>query len=154
MLGQGEISSPAAIRARGAHIVCQCKNMQSLDPSREAGLIFGMIVRMAYEMGYHRDPNSNGSFTEFEGEMRRRVWAFCKQVDLMVSFQLELPSNICLENCDARSPRNLANSDFDVDTWVLFPPRSENETTGLLWFIVKERQMVSFSNEGEAPATR
>lgn len=62
----------------------------------------------------------------------------------MVSFQLGLPSNICLEKCDTKSPRNLADSDLDVDTKVLPPSRSEDEATGLLWFIVKDRQMVSF----------
>jgi hypothetical protein len=122
----------------------QCKNMQSLDPSREAGAIFGMVVRMAHEMGYHRDPDSLGSFSPFEGEMRRRFWALCKQVDLMVSFQLGLPSNICLENCDTKSPRNLTDSDFDIDTEVLPPSRSEDEPIELLWFIVKDRQMASF----------
>jgi hypothetical protein len=122
----------------------QCKNMRSLDPSREAGAIFGMVVRMAHEMGYHRDPDLLGSFSPFEGEMRRRFWALCKQVDLMVSFQLGLPSNICLENCDTKSPRNLTDLDFDVDTKVLPPSRPEDEAIGLLWFIVKDRQMDSF----------
>lgn len=76
--------------------------------------------------------------------MRRRFWALCKQVDLMVSFQLGLPSNICLENCDTKSPRNMADSDFDVDIDALPPSRSENDAIGLLWFIVKDRQMDSF----------
>jgi hypothetical protein len=59
----------------------QCKKMQSLDPSREAWAVFGMVVQWAHEMGYHRDPDSLGSFSPFEGEMRRRFWALCKQVD-------------------------------------------------------------------------
>ncbi|KIX02717.1 uncharacterized protein Z518_08659 [Rhinocladiella mackenziei CBS 650.93] len=122
-----------------------CKNFQSLDPSREAGAILGMVVRMAYEMGYHRDPDSFGSFTIFEGEMRRRCWAACKQMDLMISFQLGLPSNICLEDCDTKSPRNLSDVDFSAETEVLPASRSENEATRLLWFIVKDRQMTSFS---------
>ncbi|KAH8807603.1 fungal-specific transcription factor domain-containing protein [Xylogone sp. PMI_703] len=121
------------------------ENLQSLEPSREAGVIFGMTIRMAYEMGYHRDPDSFGSFTVFEGEMRRRLWAVCKQMDLMTSFQLGLPSNICLENCDTKSPRNLLDTDFDVDTKVLPPSRPETEATRLLWFIVKDRQTGSFS---------
>ncbi len=77
--------------------------------------------------------------------MRRRFWAVCKQFDLMISFQLGLPSNITLETCDTKSPRNLLDSDFDVDTQVLPPSRSENEATRLLWFIVKDKKMVSFS---------
>jgi hypothetical protein len=126
-------------------LYAHCKNITNLDPSREAGAILGMVVRMAYEMGYHRDPDLFGSFTVFEGEMRRRFWASCKQLDLMISFMLGLPSNICLEDCDTKSPRNLLDSDFDADTQVLPASRSENEATRLLWFIVKERQMIGFS---------
>ncbi|KAJ6015049.1 hypothetical protein N7540_009640 [Penicillium herquei] len=144
-LVKGEFHRPQPLVLEALAIYAQCKNMQSLDPSREAGTILAMTVRTAYEMGYHRDPEFLGLFTVFEGEMRRRLWALLKQADLMVSFQLGLPSNICLENCDTKSPRNLSDADFDVDTETLPPPRSENEYTGLLWFIFKDRQMVSFS---------
>jgi hypothetical protein len=62
-----------------------------------------------------------------------------------MSFMLGLPSNIRLENCDTKAPRNLLDSDFDVDTKVLPEARSEHEATRLLWFIVKVRQMPNFS---------
>lgn len=158
-LVKGEYHRPQRFVLEALTLYAHCINMQSLDPSREVGAIFGMIVRMAYEMGYHRDPDSLGSgsgsgpgsgpgstsnMTVFEGEMRRRFWALCIQIDLMVSFQLGLPSNICPENCDTRSPGNLLDSDFDENTQVLPPSRSETEAIGLLWFIVKDRQMVSF----------
>jgi hypothetical protein len=76
--------------------------------------------------------------------MRRRFWSACRQSDLMISFQLGLPSNICLENCDTQPPRNLLDSDFDSDTQSLPRSRSENEATRLLWFIVKDRLMTTF----------
>lgn len=141
----GEYHKPQQFAIEALALYGHCKSLWSLDSSREVGAILGMVVRKAYEMGYHRDPDSFGSFTPFEGEMRRRLWASCKQMDLMISFQLGLPSNICIENCDTRSPRNLLDSDFDTDTKVLPPSRPENEGSRLLWFIVKERQMVSFS---------
>jgi hypothetical protein len=141
----GKYHRPQPYTLEALTMYAHCKNQQSLDPSRGSGMIFGMVVRKAYEMGYHRDPDSFGIFSTFEGEMRRRFWAVCKQFDLMISFQLGLPSNITLETCDTKSPRNLLDSDFDVDTQVLPPSRSENEATRLLWFIVKDKQMVSFS---------
>ncbi|KAK9233868.1 hypothetical protein V1525DRAFT_453001 [Lipomyces kononenkoae] len=143
VIGEYHRSQQLAVEALA--IYGQCKNMRTLDPSREAGAILGMVVRMAYEMGYHRDPDCFEYLTVFEGEMRRRFWAACKQMDMMISFQLGLPSNICLENCDTKSPRNLLDSDFDIGTKVLPVSRSENEATRLLWFIVKDRQMISFS---------
>ncbi|KIW07540.1 hypothetical protein, variant 2 [Verruconis gallopava] len=122
-----------------------CVSMKTLDPSREAGAMMSMAVRIAYEMGYHRDPDFFGSFSVFEGEMRRRFWAGFKQIDMMLAFQLGLPCNIRLENCDTRSPRNLLDSDFGPDSTELPPSRPESEATGLLWFIVKDRLVPSFS---------
>jgi hypothetical protein len=104
-----------------------------------------MVVRMAYEMGYHQDPDSFGSLSVFASEMRRRFWAACKHMNVMISFQLGLPSNICLESCDTKSPRNLLDSDFDVSTQVLPESRPQNEATKLLWFIVKDKQITGFS---------
>lgn len=141
----GEYHRPQPFVLEALAMYGQSKNMRSLDPSREAGAIFSMIVRMAYEMGYHRDPDKLGNLTPFEGEMRRRFWALIKQADLMISFQLGLPSSICFENCDTKSPRNLTDSDFDEDTKVLPESRTEEEPVNLLWFIVKNRQMDSFT---------
>lgn len=141
----GEYHRPQKYTLEALIMYAQCKNVRSLDPSREVGAILSIAVRIGYQMGYHRDAVCFGTFTAFEGEMRRRSWAVLKQMDLMISFQLGLPSNICLEDCDTKSPSNLLDSDFDADTQVLPESRSENDGTKLLWFIVKERQMTSFS---------
>lgn len=141
----GEYHRPQQLGLEALGMYANSKNLRTLDPCREAGAMLGMVVKMAYEMGYHRDPDSFGSFTVFEGEMRRRLWASCVQMDLMMSFMLGLPSNIRLENTDTKAPRNLLDSDFDVDTQVLPESRSENEATRLLWFVVKVRQMPGFS---------
>ncbi|KAE8150452.1 hypothetical protein BDV25DRAFT_154466 [Aspergillus avenaceus] len=140
----GEYYKPQKLAVEALTIYAQCKNLGSLEPSREAGAILGIVVRMSYEMGYHRDPDSLGALSVFEGEMRRRFWSSCKQMDVMVSFQLCLPSNISLENCDTKSPRNLLDSDFDVDTTVLPDSRPGSDATRLYWFIVKDRQIAIF----------
>ncbi|KAK5062934.1 hypothetical protein LTR84_005010 [Exophiala bonariae] len=141
----GEYHRPQQLGLEALGMYANSKNLRTLDPCREAGAMLGMVVKMAYEMGYHRDPDSFGTFTVFEGEMRRRLWASCVQMDLMMSFMLGLPSNIRLENSDTKPPRNLLDSDFDVDTKVLPKSRSEHEPTRILWFIVKVRQMHNFS---------
>ncbi|KAH7311030.1 hypothetical protein BKA65DRAFT_441412 [Rhexocercosporidium sp. MPI-PUGE-AT-0058] len=141
----GKYYRPQKFSVQALALYAHCKNLQTLDPSREVGSILSMVVRLSFEMGYHRDPESVGNFTTFEGEMRRRFWASLKQMDLMTSFQLGLPSNINLEHCDTRSPKHLLDSDFNEDTANLPIPRSENAATKFLWFVVKERQVVSFS---------
>lgn len=110
-------------------LYAHCVNLKDLDTSHEAGAILSMGVRLAYEMGYHRDADTFGKFSVFEGEMRRRFWASCKQADMMTTFQLGLPSNIRLENCDTRSPRNILDSDFGPESTVLPPSRPESEST-------------------------
>lgn len=140
----GRYHRPQKLAPEALLMYAHCKNMKGLDPSREAQALLTMVVRMAYEMGYHRDPDSFLCFTAFEGEMRRRFWAVCKQMDLMISFQFGLPGSIRFENCDTRSPGNLLDSDFDAETQVLPASRSESEATGLLWFIVKDRLLPSF----------
>lgn len=144
VLGRYHRPQPFVIEALALY--GHCKNLSTLDPCREAGAILGLVLRLAYEMGYHRDPNSAGSFSVFEGEMRRRIWAVCKQYDSMISFQLGLPSYICLENTDTKPPRNLIDTDFDEDTQVLPKSRPETEATRMLWFIVKDRFLGNFSN--------
>lgn len=104
-----------------------------------------MPVRHTYQLGYHRDPDAFGKFTVFEGELRRRFWACCKQVYTIVSFQLGTPSNISLDDCDARSPLNLLDTDIDFDTQVLLCPLPDEEPTAILWFITKDRLMPVFS---------
>lgn len=140
----GEYHRPQKYAVEALATYAYGKVLRTLDPSREAGAMLGQVIRMAYEMGFHRDPDYFGNLSPFEGEMRRRFWAACKQMDVMISFQLGLPSSICVENCDTKSPRLILDSDFDVDTVVLPQPRSEEEPNKLLWFIVKERLMVSF----------
>ena len=141
----GEFNRPQEMTVEALAMYAQSKHIQTLDPSREAGVILSIAVRTAYHLGYHRDPDSHGRLSVFEGEMRRRCWAICRQMDLMTSFELGLPSNIRLENSDIKSPRNLWDSDFDEDTQELPPSRCENEATRQLWFIVKDKMMNSFS---------
>jgi hypothetical protein len=123
----------------------QCLYSQTLDPSGESALVWAMLIRQAYRSGYHRDSSQFPStFSVFEAEMRRRVWAMLRQFDLMSSFQLGLPNQIPRGSWDTQDPRNLLDADFDEHTTVLPPSRPETEPTQILYFIVKSRLMTSF----------
>ncbi|MBE7181406.1 MAG: fungal specific transcription factor domain-containing protein, partial [Terriglobus roseus] len=120
------------------------KFMSTLDPARDVGVIFAIVVRLAYRSGYHRDPSQFAHISVFDGEMRRRTWAMCRQFDLMVSFQLGLPNLIPHNSWDTQNPRNLHDADFDEDCKVLPPSRPETEASQILYFIVKSRLMTTF----------
>ena len=107
-------------------------------------VIVGMIVRLAMRMGYHRDPKYFPNITPFQGEIRRRVWTFVRQSDLIFSFQIGLPSMIRLGDCDTGLPRNIYDDEFDEDTRVLPLPRSMSEPTPVSYMIAKSSMVFAF----------
>ncbi|KAH8651156.1 hypothetical protein BX600DRAFT_100183 [Xylariales sp. PMI_506] len=104
----------------------------------------GTIIRLAFRMGYHRDPSTLAGITPFDGEMRRRVWLNIFQIDALISFQLGFPSMIPTEFCDTEVPRNLEYSDLYEDMPALPPSRPLSEQTPVLYIIVKAGVMAVF----------
>lgn len=141
----GEFTRPQCHAVEALVLYAQCKYMYSLDPSRELCIILSVVSRIAYIMGYHRDPDNFNSFTSFEGEMRRRAWSACMQFDLMASFQFGLPSNISIDTWDTKPPRNLLDSDFDEEARNLPPSRPQTEPTPILYFVVKQALLNGFT---------
>ncbi|KAK0288058.1 hypothetical protein LTR35_003532 [Friedmanniomyces endolithicus] len=92
-------------------------------------LMLGLIVRLALRMGYHRDAKHYPNITPFHGEMRRRAWAGISMIDVLISFQLGLPSMVKTIQSDTQPPRNLLDRDFGITTTVLPPSRGEHELT-------------------------
>ncbi|KAK4152579.1 hypothetical protein C8A00DRAFT_44389 [Chaetomidium leptoderma] len=104
----------------------------------------GTIIRLAFRMGYHRDPSEMPGITPFQGEMRRRVWVNIFQVDALMSFQMGFPSMISTEYCDARPPSNLEDSDFRAETDLLPPSRPLTYDTPIVYIIAKASVMGMF----------
>jgi hypothetical protein len=115
-----------------------------VDSNINLWFLMGIIIRLAMRMGYHRDSKIHSSISPFEGEMRRRLWAIIYQLDVVMSFQLGLPSMIPSDYCDTEAPRNLNFSDFSQDTDVLPPSRPLSDHTPVLFSIVKGRIMGVF----------
>jgi Fungal specific transcription factor domain len=90
-------------------------------------VIGGIIVRLALRMGYHRDPSNYPNLTPFQGEMRRRIWAFIRQLDTMFSFQLALPSMIRNTDADTALPRNIFEGQQVPSPLLLKQPRSMSQ---------------------------
>jgi Fungal specific transcription factor domain len=139
----GNYTTPKLRVIQALLLFSQSKYMASLDPSREVVLVLSMVIRLAFQIGLHREPDS--SFSPFEGEMRRRLWAMCRHFDLIVSYQLGLPSNIPPSWHDTKLPRNLLDDDFDESSPDLPPSRPETDVTRVLYFIVKTRLMTVFA---------
>ena len=126
-----------------------CEHARSRDAEVGVWVLVGMIARLAMRMGYHRDPKNYSNITPFQGEMRRRVWTFVRQSDLLFSFQIGLPSMIRLGDCDTELPRNLFDDEFDEDTQVLPPSRPPNEPTPVSYMCAKANMAFAFGKTVE-----
>jgi Fungal specific transcription factor domain len=114
------------------------------DSEASVWVLVGMIVRLAMRMGYHRDSKMFPNISPFQGEMRRRVWTFVRQADLLFSFQISLPSMIRIGDSDTELPRNIYDEEFDEDTTVLPPSRPTSEPTSVSYMITKARLAFGF----------
>ena len=102
-LAVGEYYRPQLFAVEALLLYTQSKCLTSVDISPDVAILLGSLVRLATVMGYHRDADgSRGGMSAFEGEMRRRTWSLCMQLDMLVSFQLGLPSNIQFPTWDTR----------------------------------------------------
>lgn len=113
-------------------------------PAVNLWLEMGTIIRLAFRMGYHRDPQNMADISPFDGEMRRRVWLNIFQVDALTSFHMGLPSMIPTEYCDSQVPRNLEYSDLYVEMETLPPSRPLSDLTPMAYTIVKSGIMAVF----------
>jgi hypothetical protein len=109
------------------------------DSAAKCWVLHGMAVRLALRMGYHRDAKHHSNISAFHGEMRRRVWHLLVQVDLILSFQVGLPSMIQAIQSDTELPRNLFDDDFYQNSPELPPSRSPLEPTPMSYMRCKAR---------------
>lgn len=128
--------------------------LRNTDTVLGTSIILTMAIRLAMHMGYHRDPKHYPQMSPWEGEMRRRLWAILREVDVLVSFQFGMPSNIHTPYYDTQTPRNLHDEDFDEDAKELPPARPETDRTCALYSIVKSRLINSLSDISSALSSR
>ncbi|KAH8702172.1 hypothetical protein BGW36DRAFT_112681 [Talaromyces proteolyticus] len=135
--------SIAKLELVAVHLDAEFVNSQ--DSSTDVWINTATAVRMAMKLGLHRDPSLFGNISPFECEMRRRLWLSLVQTDILVSWQVGLPSMIPKGQCDTMLPRNLREEDFDEGCETLPLSRPWNEITKISPFIVKWPLFEAFS---------
>ena len=113
----------------------------SSQEDTETGLwmMLGSVIRAAMRMGLHRDASHYPNISPFQGEMRRRIWAFMVQADIINSFNMGLPSMIRSVESDTDIPRNLHDSELSKDMLELPPSRPISEPTAISYMRSKYR---------------
>ncbi|KAH8176518.1 fungal specific transcription factor domain-containing protein [Sarocladium implicatum] len=117
------------------------------NANRDVWFAAGVIIRLALRMGYHRDPSTQRSLahlSEYDCEMRRRLWIIIYQLDSLISFQVGLPSMIPVSAVDVKPPRNLELSYLDPNTQTLPQPRPLTDHTSATYTIAKQPIIEAF----------
>lgn len=113
--------------------------LRSADSQFSMSILVGIIVRVAFRMGYHRDPSRFSDIPPFRAEMRRRTWLMVMSLDLATSSQVGLPRLIQPFMCDTQEPRNLLEEDLHENITELPPSRPETDLTPSLYTVVLTR---------------
>ncbi|KAI5369487.1 hypothetical protein Slin15195_G003630 [Septoria linicola] len=142
LLGDITQANPQTLETLVLHM--QAEYGRSRDAEPGVLLLTGLCVRLAMRMGYHRDPGPHPAITPFQGELRRRVWTFVRQFDLLISFQFGLPAMIRTDHMDTESPRNLYDDELYEDMKSLPPSRPAFEATPMSYMITKSRMTFLF----------
>ena len=113
--------------------------LRSEDSQVEVWVLFGMIVRLALRMGYHRDASHFPRISPFQAEMRRRVWASIIQLDIVGSTHFGLPRMVKESQSDTEEPHNLLEEDIHEYMTEAPPERPATTETPIQYFVVKNR---------------
>ena len=124
------------------HLQADCMQMREADIS--VWILVGVITRLAMRMGYHRDPKAFPVLSPFQAEMRRRVWSYLRQADVLLSSHVCLPSMIRWSDGDVEAPGNLYDDDFDEHSKEIPASRPINESTPISYMIAKCRLTLTF----------
>ncbi|KAF1845580.1 uncharacterized protein K460DRAFT_283904 [Cucurbitaria berberidis CBS 394.84] len=78
----------------------------------------GDLVRLALASGLHRDASllASGKISEFEKEMKKRLWVTVTELELQSSLESGLQSSLTNLYFDAPAPANLPDDAFSIDT--------------------------------------
>ncbi|KAK5175228.1 uncharacterized protein LTR77_000365 [Saxophila tyrrhenica] len=139
----GRYNQPKRFAIEALLLYIQAELLTSLEVANDISTLLALSVRLATKAGYHKDPE-NFRCSPFEKEMRRRTWSLAMQLDLLISFQCGTPSAVQYPTWNTLPPTNLMDSDFDEESTVLPPARSDSTDTDILFYISKHKLMAVF----------
>ncbi|KAF7590481.1 hypothetical protein BBP40_002826 [Aspergillus hancockii] len=153
-LVQSNYTQPGKYKVEALFLYAMGEFYRSNDAQVSVSFLLGITIRLAMRTGYHRDPRHFPNISIYEGEMRRRVWAIIRQLDILISFQVGLPRTIQDWQHDVELPRNLSDEDYNEDTKYLPPSRPESELTTASYTRAKSRIMSVFGKISDLAYSR
>ncbi|PSN60333.1 C6 zinc finger domain-containing protein [Corynespora cassiicola Philippines] len=103
----------------------------------------GDLMRTALAAGLHRNPSlvSGGRITEFEKEMRRRLWVTIMELELQSSIDRGLQSSLCGLYWDSQTPSNIPDESLSVDCGQIPASRPVEHFTPTAYLAVAVRSL-------------
>lgn len=135
-LVHADFTQPVVFMLETLCLYYQAEYARSRDAETGIWILMGIIVRLAMRSGLHRDPGPYKSLTPFQAEMRRRLWTFIHTTDILMSFQIGMPSLIKSKDCDVAFPANLHDEEMDEDIKIMPPSRPWGEMTPMSFMLV------------------
>ncbi|KAK4944503.1 hypothetical protein LTR10_016177 [Elasticomyces elasticus] len=116
------------------------------DARSHVWVLLGIIVRMAMRLGYHHSPQPPVTMSPFKAEMRRRAWAQIRTADILISFQVGLPSMISPQLLEYPLPRNIHDDEGFGGNCVTLPEAlPDSEPTQISYLIAKSKLAFCFA---------
>ncbi|CZS92262.1 uncharacterized protein RCO7_00770 [Rhynchosporium graminicola] len=104
-------------------------------------MLSGIMMRLALQQGFHRDPSQLPGLSIFQGEMRRRIWSAVNQHELLWSVQIGLPKAIRYSESDTQAPRILYEEELYEEMTELPPCRPLTTDTEVCYQVFKWQLM-------------
>ena len=89
----------------------------------------GSLLRTAFQMGFHRDPQYFPKMSIMHQEMRRRLWATVLELAVQTSVDAGMPPLLSTTEYDTLPPSNIDDCDFSETTTEPPIPKPENTFT-------------------------
>ncbi|KAF2155627.1 hypothetical protein K461DRAFT_78288 [Myriangium duriaei CBS 260.36] len=134
-------------------LILYINGMRSVNSFIDTWQLLGIVVRLGLRMGYHRDGSHFPSLPIFDQEMRRRIWYSLYMIEVLVSFQIGLPSMLRSVHSDTKAPGNYLDSDLYPRMDKLPPPRPEQEITPVSYGLSKVKLCNIFAAAAEISHT-
>lgn len=126
------------------------------DSPRFVWMMTGLVIRMAQDLGLHRDGAHFEHLTTYEVEMRRRVWWALCMLDARASEDQGMDFSITSGSFDTKLPLNINDADIEPGSKAV-PTQREGVTDMSIPLISFEicdvmRQMMALAAKDGAPA--
>lgn len=118
---QSWLSSPfekGRLHISGAQIHCLVL-LARLDNAVAGDLVWisaGALLRMAFQMGFHRDPKFLPPMSQLHAELRRRLWATIVDINVQSALDSGMPPLLAVEDSDTEPPANIDDVDIDENS--------------------------------------